>query len=82
VSPFPGPIVIGGHSYPIGEDWFVVLSGVFPTVGFLSANVLIPNAPEGVPEIGTITFYAIVAAASPDQRIISVSEQFSLAIDF
>lgn len=80
-STSPGPIVVGSHTYGIGPDFFVVLNGTIPPVGFLSSTFVVPPAPAG-PEIGTVTFFAIVVLASPDQRIISVSETTMLEVEF
>jgi hypothetical protein len=77
----PGPIVIGSHVIPLGPDYFIVFGGIMPPVGFLSQTVVVPQAPP-LPEIGSITFFAITGLISPDQRIISVSEQIQIEIEF
>lgn len=75
----PGPITIGGITFPIGPDWVPLLTTQIPGVGFVFANVLIPAAG---PELGGLTVYGLVVAASSNIRTISVSEQFSVLVDF
>jgi hypothetical protein len=75
----PGPIVIAGITFPIGPDWVPLLTTQIPGVGFVLANVLIPT---GGAELGGLTVYGLVVAASSNIRTISVSEQFSVLIDF
>jgi hypothetical protein len=77
----PGPININGITFPIGADWFPIFGGILPPSGILFTNVMIPTTPP-LPEIATLTFYAIVVLASPDHRTISVSEQFTLSVVF
>jgi hypothetical protein len=77
----PGPITVGGYTFPIGEDWVPVLTGQIPASGFSSLTLTIPGAPPG-PELGGLTVYGLVVAASPDLRTISSSEQFAIFIEF
>ena len=77
----PGPIIVDGITFPIGPDWVPVLTGEIPPSGFSSVTFNIPGPPPG-PELGGLTVYGLVVAASPDLRTISVSEGFAVFIEF
>jgi hypothetical protein len=74
----PGPIVVNGITFPIGPDWVPLLTTTIPNVGFVFATVLIPAGPE----LGGLTVYGLVVAASSNVKTISVSESFSVLVDF
>jgi hypothetical protein len=75
----PGPIVIDGITFPIGPDWVPLLTTTIPGVGFVFATVTIPS---NQPALGGLTVYGLVVAASSNIRTISVSESFSVLVDF
>jgi hypothetical protein len=78
----PGPIWRAGILFPIGEDWFPIINATIPVTGFQSLVVTLPPSPDNTPELGGLTVYGLVVAASPDLRTISVSEQFAVFIEF
>jgi hypothetical protein len=80
VSLNPGPTEFQSHLYPIGTPYFVLLTATMPLEGWVSLLLTIPGGPH--PEIVTVPFYAIVFLTDPGHKAISVSEQFSLAVDF
>ncbi len=75
----PGPTIIDGVSYPIGLPYVVLQSGVVPANGILSTTITIPL---NLPELAVQTFYGLIALSNPQQNTVSVSEQFTLMIDF
>jgi hypothetical protein len=77
----PGPIWRAGILFPIGEVYFEVMNGILPSTGFQTETLVIPG-PQEAPELGGLTVYGLVVAASPDLRTISVSEQFAVFVEF
>ena len=77
----PGPIEVGGYIFPIGPDWVPILTEQIPATGFSSLTFVIPPPPPS-PELGGLTVYGLVVAASPDLRTISSSEGFAVFVEF
>jgi hypothetical protein len=80
VSTDPGPITVGGYTFPIGAVHYILIQDtVIPQAGWTSVSVQIPTA---IPEVTQVPVYGIVVNTDFNFRVVSLSEQFSLEVEF